>query len=213
MKKQGLLILFILQSFWAVGQDQQKLSIFKNSKNWNTEIIQFPIDWAPDLKVRGFEELLFSPEWSNQESDQFWSLLIGWKVEATRRFSSQELQYNLKSYFDGLMKPNHWAQEFPEPKVSLKSENLDLTGYMTFFDGFHTGKVITVNIKIRQLFCRKQKQVIVVFRLSPKKFDHPIWNELQTFQIKEIDVSNKIEHKVCSLYSMLYNSFCVYPCY
>lgn len=184
MEKVILIFVLFFQLTFSFCQQKEKLSIFKNTKNWKREIIKFPIDWAPDLKVVGFEELLFSPEWSTPKNNQFWSLVIGWKINAESFLTLKEIKYNLKNYFDGLMKPNHWAVSFPNPKIHLISNsNNKFTGQMKFFDGFHTGKTVTVNILIEQYLCRKQHKAIIVFRVSPKSFQHNIWKDLNGFEL------------------------------
>ena len=187
MRESFVLFLFFTASL-ICSQEKQKISILKNTQNWRKEIIKFPIEWAPNLKVTGFEELHFSPKWAEQKSDQFWSLVIAWEIDAVNLFSLNETEKNLKSYFDGLMKPNHWSKDFPNPKVKLSnktSENskTNFTGEMTFFDGFYTGKVITVHIKGEQFFCEKQNKAILIFRLSPKKYNHSIWKTLDEFEL------------------------------
>lgn len=168
-----------------VGKEKEELSIFENPNNWKQEIIKFPIDWAPKLKLTGFEELLFTPKWSDPQSDEFWSLLIGWKVNTNAPLTLKEIEYNLYSYFDGLMKPNHWAKKFPEPKVILKNHKNSFNGIMTFFDGFHTGKVITVNIQGDQHFFKDHKKSIVSFRLSPQNYNSEVWNSLNNIKPKK----------------------------
>ena len=54
---------------------------------------------------------------------------------------------------------------------------------MTFFDGFHTGKVITVFIKGEQFFCEKYKKSMIIFRLSPQKKQHQIWRKLEEIEL------------------------------
>lgn len=185
MKKLSIVILLIFTSFSTFGQKLKELSIFQNSKNWKKEIIQFPIDWAPDLKVKGFEELLFAPKWSDVKSDDFWSLIMGWELETTSSFPLKEVEHHIKSYFDGLMIPNHWARKFPEPKVRLNKKEGSFIGTITFFDGFHTGKMITLNIRGKQYFYQKDRKAIITFRLSPKNYDNQIWNHLNEIQLKK----------------------------
>ncbi|QOD59866.1 hypothetical protein H9I45_10950 [Polaribacter haliotis] len=187
--KKIFLILFCFSVNLLLSQETEEFSILKNTKNWKKEIIKFPIDWAPDLKVSGFEELRFSPNWADAKSDEFWSLVIAWKIDATAIITIKEAEHNLKSYFDGLMKPNHWAKEFPNPKVKFKKDKNspnNFTGEMTFFDGFHTGKVITVHIKGEQFFCKKQQKNVTVFRLSPKNSKHKIWKTLQEIELNKV---------------------------
>ncbi len=95
--------------------------LLKAPETWGKEIIVFPIDWAPKMTVKGYEELRFAPEWSKAKHNNFWTLVMAWKVNTTAEISLDELHVNLESYYDGLMTPNHWSQEFPEPKSEPKS--------------------------------------------------------------------------------------------
>ena len=187
--KKIFLILCCFNTALVLCQKAEEFTILDNTKNWANEIIKFPIDWAPDLKVIGFEELLFSPNWKDPKNEQFWSLIISWKIDSESSFSLKEINHNLKNYFDGLMKPNHWSTNFPEPKVTFSKINenkksFDFKGKMTFFDGFYTGKVITVNILGEQYFCKKENKVILIFRLSPKEYSHKNWRILKKFKLE-----------------------------
>ena len=188
--KKILRIVFFLFSAVIVSQEKQELSVLNNNKNWAREIIKFPIDWAPNLKVSGFEELLFSPNWKDSKNEEFWSLVIAWNISSESPFNQSEIANYLESYFDGLMKPNHWETKFPEPKIHLiknskKTLNDSFIGKMTFFDGFHTGKLITVNIIIEQYSSIEKEKTILLFRLSPKKYEHKIWKVLNEIKLKK----------------------------
>lgn len=179
-----LLVIFLM--FAGFSQKKEELVIFAKTKNWQQEIIKFPIDWAPNLNLTGFEELLFSPKWKDSKSSDFWSLLIGWKVKASSPLLLKDIKYNLHSYFDGLMKPNHWAKEFPNPEVNfIKNSDTNFSGKMKLFDGFHTGKVIDINIEGEQIFCKKHDKTIIIFRLSYKTTEHKIWKTLKEIELKE----------------------------
>ena len=189
MKKLAATFLLFFFIFSGFSQKKKDSIIFKNSKNWNREIIKFPIDWAPKLKLTGFEELLFAPNWKDSKSDDFWSLLIGWKVNTSSSLSLKVIENNLHGYFDGLMKPNHWAKEFPAPIIHLRKNKDGFYGTMVFFDGFHTGKLMMVNILGEQKFHKKYNKSIITFRLSPKKFKHKIWQSLTDIKIKRDEFS------------------------
>ncbi len=175
-----------------MSQESDELSILSTDRNWVKEIIQFPIDWAPDLKLTGFEELRFAPKWSDSLEGGFWSLVMAWEVEATKALTSEEIELNFRAYFDGLMIPNHWATTFPKPMVLFVPVSTDgkkntLVGKMKFFDGFHTGKLTTVNIKVETHFCKVKNRAVTVFRISPQKLDHEIWSKLFSITYADTD--------------------------
>ncbi len=184
-------VILLSLSLVVVAQDKTQPSIVKADSTWSTEIIPFPIDWLPKLTLKGFEELRFSPNWSDTEHDEFWTLAMAWQVETTTEISIQDLEFNLYHYFDALMHPNHWAQEFPAPKLVLKalemkdSDALIIKGKLTFFDGLHTGKVMTVNILGNQILCEATGRSVILFRISPKGYDEVIWDTLNAITIND----------------------------
>ena len=184
-------VILLSLSLVVVAQEKTQTSIVKADSTWSTEIIPFPIDWLPKLTIKGFEELRFSPNWSKPEHDEFWTLAMAWQLETTTEISIQDLEFNLHHYFDALMHPNHWAQEFPAPKLvlnAIKMRDSDVAiikGQLTFFDGFHTGKVITVNILGNQVLCEATGRSVILFKLSPKDYNEPIWDVLNEITIND----------------------------
>lgn len=191
------LIGILLVSTHTLGQDVQKLAILKADTSYRKEIIPLPVEWAPGMTLEGFEELRFSPGWSDTTSTAFWSYVLAWDVKATAPLSSEEIVLNLERYFDGLMKPNHWATTFPEPVVILAppkkgtSKTGRYEGKMKYFDGFHSGQMITTYILAEQTFCPTTHTTIVVFRISPKPFHHSVWKDLKTVTKKDNSCATK----------------------
>ncbi len=185
MKNHILVLGILCYSFLLFGQEEQHLEIVVADSTWNKEIITFPIAWAPDLTLNGFEELRFAPEWDQPDSPQFWSLALAWKVNANSALTLKQITFNLEHYFDSLMKPNHWATKFPDPTLTLLLSTVingqtTFTGQMSFFDGFHTGKSMTIKIKATQWFCESTETATVLFQFSPQPKNHEIWKKLNT---------------------------------
>lgn len=186
-------IVFVVATLLTVvtqAQDLKDLSIVAADSAWGKEIIKFPVAWAPKMTIEGFEELRFSPGWSKKEDDQFWTYVLSWNITSGSLLTTEEIEQNLEAYFDGLMKPNHWAQHFAEPVVHIvrASQSSSVIGYrgkMKYFDGFHTGKMITTNIMAEQVLCKETNRTLVIFRISPKNFEHPVWNDLHTVVLKK----------------------------
>tara|TARA_R110002111_G_scaffold57363_10_gene97221 strand:- start:585 stop:1169 length:585 start_codon:yes stop_codon:yes gene_type:complete len=181
--KQTLLFLLLLTLHTVHSQEQQEAYIIQADSTWGKEIIKFPIEWAPKLTLEGYEELTFAPEWSKENHDDFWSIIMTWRVKTNQEIPLYELEYNLLHYFDHLMKPNYWAQEFPLPEAEFKAPITTETGteyeaQLTFFDGFHTGKVITTYILGQQIFNQATEEAIIIFKISPKPYTEAIWEKL-----------------------------------
>ena len=202
MKKNvlSIIILVLNLSFLSCAQSQENnnnsittlkkpsktysTELLKAPDTWGKEIIVFPIEWAPKMNVIGYEDLRFAPNWSNSEHDDFWSLVMAWKIYDFKDISLEYLESNLVAYFDGLMTPNHWSQDFQKPVLTLydlKRTELasEFKGKLVVFDGFHTGKLITLNIVGQQLMCEDSEKTILVYKFSPQDYSHPIWSSLQ----------------------------------
>ncbi len=180
-------LLLCFQFLCVSAQEETYPPIVKTDASWGKEIIPFPIDWAPKLTLEGYEELSFAPHWNDKAHQEFWTLVMAWRVKAEIEIPLYELQFNLNHYFYSLMIPNHWAQEFPEPVLKFESEISETysntKGTLKLFDGFHTGQLIDLNIIMEQYFCEEQQEAIVIFRISPKSLDHSIWNELSSIKL------------------------------
>ena len=192
LSKSVILLLLLSLSFTAASQDSIQKSIVKADSTWSTEIIPFPIDWLPELTFEGFEELRFSPNWNNPKHEQFWTLAMAWQVETTSDIPLETIAFNFNHYFTELMHPNHWAQEFPNPILELEALEIpelgaQFKGNITIFDGFHTGKVININVLGYQTLCETTGKAVILFKLSPKEFDAPIWVELNAVVVNEDD--------------------------
>ncbi|MFK7833776.1 MAG: hypothetical protein AB8B52_10900 [Winogradskyella sp.] len=183
-------LVLLCSSVGISAQNEKQQAIVKADSTWSTEIIPFPIDWATKITYSGFEELRFAPNWNNVNHQEFWTLVMSWQVETKTEIPLEDLQFNLNHYFTELMKPNHWAQEFPDPELALSDlevseSGTQFKGEMTFFDGFHTGKVITVKILGSQRLCKTSGKAFVIFKLSPKAYGQPIWKQLNAIALKE----------------------------
>lgn len=134
--------------------------------------------------------------WSDSESADFWSLVMGWRITSDHKLGVQEIEDNLRYYFTGLMKPNHWAAQFPDPVIALKEDDQDtFEGSMDVFDGFHTGKQITLNLRATQTYDLKSKRFFILIRMSPKPIDHEIWQRLNTIKVAPKMLSPPDSHR------------------
>lgn len=190
------LIALLALTIKVAGQDEQYPSFLNADSSWGSEIIVFPIDWAPGMTIKGYEELRFVPDWSNPASAGFWSLIMGWNVAATQPLDAKEIQENLYHYFDGLMKPNHWATEFPAPVVELdlihhNGERFTYEGVINVFDGFHTGKQLQLNLRAIQKYDATIGRTYIMIRFSASPFTAPIWAELEKITLKNLKTSDK----------------------
>jgi hypothetical protein len=160
---------------------------FPIPNGWGTERIVFPIDFAPQITYTGVEELRFTPGWGMSSSDEYWSYSFLWWLDGNPAIDETVLAGNLKAYYTGLVGRNVAPRSIPPSKVipvvtSFKKGDQDTyTGTITMTDYMNTMfNPITLNGKIYKKNCGAHTALIVT--LSPKPFDHTVWQAFNKLQ-------------------------------
>src|SRR5215471_14982261 len=52
-------------------------------QGWTSEIIPFPIEFAPSINYSGVEDLRFTAGWGNAQTDEYWSYAFLWWLEGS----------------------------------------------------------------------------------------------------------------------------------
>ncbi len=101
-KKSGLVLTFFaISSVLIFGQERE--TILSAPDNWKSEIIPFPLGFAPTIDFVGFEDLRFAPGWSDSTSQEFWTYTFAWYIEKDSGMTESRLTELFNSYYDGLM--------------------------------------------------------------------------------------------------------------
>lgn len=178
-RQLALIALWFPTLLWGQAPE----SIIKAPETWNSEIISFPLSFAPEIQLEGFEDIRFAPGWSDPSSGQFWTYHFTWVLEKPIELDASYLERTLTIYFDGLAKTV--AGQMPDTSVAEKSVKpisqfqqtvIGFTGIVRVFDPFHTLDMITLNVKVRERNCTASGKQLISFELSPKSFDHHVWN-------------------------------------
>jgi hypothetical protein len=143
---------------------------------WRTETIPFPLDFAPSLKHRGFEELRFSPGMFKPEAPDFWSYAFVWWLSDEAPPSREVLERELEVYFRGLSNAvgkDKYAFDQSRFKATLRADG---TGQIETYDAFKTAKPITLRVRIRSQRCGANTALLVA--LSPADPAAAIWRQL-----------------------------------
>jgi len=162
--------------------------------DWRTEIIPFPLEFAPEINFVGIEDIRFSPGWAKTNSETFWTYAFIWYLDKDPKLNAEKIEELLVVYFDGLMH-NVALNGKDSDTVNLpktvalfinKGEKGDFIGKISVYDAFFTKKVIVLNVKANYSFCEQTGKHSTIFHLSPQSFDHNIWSTLSTIQLKQL---------------------------
>jgi len=186
------MILFALNS--VIAQSEKSDSLILNApEDWRTEIIPFPLSFAPEISFEGIEDIRFAPGWAKKESPTFWTYAFVWHLDKDPALDARKIEITLEVYFDGLMK-NVAAngKEVSEiPKTSclfIEDPNNPSTyiGKIKVHDAFFVKDIITLKVMATVINCSEQNKFNTVFHISPKDFEDQVWEQLAQIRLKKL---------------------------
>lgn len=193
MKTTAIVIAILLfQSFMVLGQEElEHPDILVTEDNWGKELFKFPIRFASEIPYTGMEEARFPKGWGDSTHVEFWTYAFAWEIETEEALSEIDFETNLKHYFDGLLGLNFDRKE----KVTqtnanfIKKEATDnkswYLGEINTFDTRFTQKPMRLYVQAESHFCKREKQSIILFKFSPKPFEHNVWEKLDGVKVKD----------------------------
>jgi len=158
---------------------------------WRMERAMLPGPFASHVTIRGIEDIRFPPGWGDANSDEYWSVAYLLWLDGGQKIDAGVVQNNLKLYYDDLIAGARIRRNLKiAPGVithvqvtikKIKAEPDDLetySGVINMFD-YLGQKPIALNCLVHVKTCGAQDHIPVFFEISPKPFDHPLWQELR----------------------------------
>ncbi|MFT4697577.1 MAG: hypothetical protein ACI9SJ_000705 [Flavobacteriaceae bacterium] len=114
-----------------------------------------------------------------------------WYLEQGDLMTEAKLTAYFNSYYDGLMDVTMKA-----PDGSINPNKIDnsiclfiktndgFKGRMRVYDKFFSKEYIILNIQIKESYCTRAKKQIISCDISPKDFNHEIWNIFDEVTLK-----------------------------
>ncbi|TPN88992.1 hypothetical protein [Aquimarina algicola] len=181
------IILAILLTQCQTTKNNENLLIAPDG--WKSEIIAFPLSFAPDLQYTGNEHVRFTPEWANKDSNDYFSYVFLWNIDQKPNLSAEKLENELEEYYDGLMQSVSKGQNIEVPiKSKAFFEQLNessFVGKVLTYDAFITKDKVNLNIIVNYSFCEKSKKYQVLFKISPQTPEHAVWKKLDKVSLLE----------------------------
>lgn len=173
-----LISMLFLGSFFTFGQ-KNEFNLIALDSTWGQEVLRFP---ARNMDYKGVGEVRFPPTgWRNPAHKNFWSYTYAWEINLNRKITEKELALDLVKYFNSLnhidmgdLKNKHYTSA-TVTKVKRKKSTSFFSGKVKIFDRFATKKRIVLNVLIESMLCKKGKKTVILFKFSPKEFEHETW--------------------------------------
>ena len=182
----ALVSLLLICSLTTFGQ-KNEFNLIKLDSTWGQEVLRFP---ARNMDYIGVGEVRFPPKgWIEPDHTFFWSYTYAWSINLNRKITEEELEIDLVKYFNSLNKVDTVAttdKRRASAKVTKTKRNKSTTffkGYVKTYDRFATNDLITLNVLIESRYCEKEKRTVILFKFSPKEFEHKVWRTLNEIKL------------------------------
>lgn len=116
-------------------------------QGWRSEVIRFPLDFAPSLPHRGYEDLRFPPGMFDPAAPGYWSYAFLWRTDDAAELDATVLASELTTYFRGLIaavddKHRITARDDIAVQATADGSRFALTAHI--FDAFKTAQPVTL---------------------------------------------------------------------
>lgn len=175
---------FLIKQSWAAPYS------FAIPDGWRAEGVALPPPFAPRFGLKGMDDLRFPRGWRDPTSDEYWSFAYLLWLDGGQKIDIPILQDNLKIYYEGLIanavaRDHISADKLVPVQVKFKKTDTErddretYTGTIDMLD-YMAQKPMTLNCMVHvKTSCVAQDHIPIFFELSPKGFDHPIWEGLR----------------------------------
>jgi hypothetical protein len=183
-----LLLTFVFVLSFAVQAQDQTPSVLKGPADWRFEKLPIPPGFAPDIKLKGFEEARFAPEMFDIASSNYFTYAIVVTVDGTAEIGTADLKDFLDRYYRGLslavgrrkqLKPDvSQIDAVVTPSKSQPDAKNKHDAKVPFFDTFNDGRKILLNMEISVTPKPDIKKTYIVLLISPQASNAAIWKKL-----------------------------------
>lgn len=194
MKTRGLqiiLMLFVISTTNSCKTVKSE-NLLDAPDTWRKEVLAFPLIFARSLSYQGEEHIRFADGWGDVAEEGYFSYVFIWVLENNPNLTVSQVTSDMELYFNGLMKMGlltklRFLKKLPETTAIFKESpksDASFEGVIEVYDAFFKKENIRLHTKVATSYCDEIKKHIVYFRLSPKDFNAPIWNDLNKVEMK-----------------------------
>lgn len=161
--------------------------------DWRLENLPMPPGFAPEIKLRGSEEIRFAPGMFQTTAGDYFTCVIAIAVSDPAELTAEDLQDFLQKYYLGLstglarrsgatVDPAQMkAIVTPAPGESAKSR---FDAQIDFFDFFTDGRKTRLQIEAQVFAKSAERETILLLLVSPSAKDSATWKTLHEIGAK-----------------------------
>lgn len=137
---------------------------------WKSEVIPFPLGFAPDIEHEGLEELRFPKGFFQSDSPEYWSYTFLWRTTDVAELDAAALAGELTAYFRGLIKAVDEKKQHVKDHAAIvatatqQGTRFEVTAHV--FDAFGAGNAVDLEGWAERRAC--DRGALWVFVLAPR---------------------------------------------
>lgn len=178
---------------------EAKNAKFTLKTEWKGERITLPADFAPDMKLKGIEEIRFAPGMFEADSETFFSYVFAFAVSADQQLSKAVIEAEMLAYYRGLaggllkrkgkeVDVSKFTFKMEQSKAAVnaptvvKAESVtQYVGKLDWIEPFATAKPQILHFELQAWSDAKTKSNYLFVCTSPKAIadESAIWKEMR----------------------------------
>lgn len=164
----------------VLSSPQAPVPLLSPPSGWRGERIDFPLAFAPEIELRGFEELAFAPGMFAPESDSYFSYALALRLEGEVEIDAPFLDSFLETYYRGLCRAvagdRGLALDLDSIAADVTRAGARFTATVRMFDPFTTGAPLELALELESHATPRATEVLGL--ASPLDREAPVWEEL-----------------------------------
>ena len=185
-------VIILLALGWPAGmtiaqpRPDSTAIILKGPAGWRFERMATPPEFAPDIRLTGFEEARFAPGMFDTASPNYFTYVLAVSANGAAELDSAGLTDFLEKYYRGLsVSVGRQKGLSPDPaqmNVDMAADQSDekrRSAKVTFFDTFNDGRKITLNVEARVVRRVASKKTGLILLISPQPKGSVVWQTLR----------------------------------
>lgn len=151
----------------------------------------FPIVFAPQIDLKGYEELIFAPGWADPVHQNFLTYSFVWWLEDSPRLDEARMEQEMLRYFQGLSRRSFKDVDTKKFAVQLQPDSgpsswgeQRYAGTITWIE-LISKRLVDTYVKVVTWGCDSLDRTGVLFKMSSQPFDSPTWEMVD--QLKPVE--------------------------
>ena len=176
-------------AFDSIRLNAQEAVILTEPADWKLETMPVPPSFAPDIRLKGAEEIRFAPGMFSAGSSNYFTCLIAISADRAPKLDMGDVKRFVELYYRGLAtvggnkvtaaQRKEMVATVTEAKTPDQQARQKFNASMVLFDPFHDGQKVTLNIEAVVVPRPATKQTCLILMVSPSATDSEVWKNLR----------------------------------